>query len=423
MILSFLYPFIGLTSLIYTSLAGTPARYPFDRPVFGGAQCDNSLPNPPKLNRSLREEAERKLSETGLNGKPRTADSLLQLHLFKETNIGPVVASADPKPDGVLPVRLFQYWDRPFLYQVYASGPTSQTVDKDDPAMGKLVNNLAFDIMNTCCKFGYSGTMFGRNSDNHGDYIEVYILYSEHRPAGNPFEPEDRLSWDFDGQPASAPRRSRNPFSRGSMEESASNVQLIRTSPHPFELPDDIINDAIWNTALSNLPVPELDDVPGTAKGSSAGSNAQNPPSGHSAGSPAGSIAQLPPTRLSAGSPAQFGPADNSTHVAMSAPDLQILIRELRECREAVQEMNVRGQAHDETREMALRDQDRDPHDNIREYSGNRCSRWCQKAKDNAEVCGAKAADCANENQALFGMCICCLFTITAPFGIYGAFN
>ena len=384
------YPFISLTSLICSSLAGTPPKYPFDKPTFGEVRCDNSLQYPPAENRRLKEAAERKLDEKGPDGRPKPANSRLQLSLFKDVNIGIVASSPDPSAMGVLPGALFQYWERPLLYQVYTSDQSERLFHGDITSLGKRVSNLASDVLNTCCRAGYAGTTFAPLSHNHGDYIEVYVLYSPNRPTGNPLAPSSRQSQDFGDQPLSpqtgrlsqqdrSSREGRFSFSRDGRlsrdgrfsregQPQSLALSLYRTSltqPESImETPEHVTID-IPDEAL---PPSDEDRVPASVRGSRAGSTARVPVSGGST-------------------------AVTSLH----NEDIRQL---LRECRDAMVEINVRGQAAE--REAVK--------NAVREYSANKCIRGCQKFKD-----------WSHNVQGMVGVCICCVVTIGAPFSIYGA--
>ena len=181
-----LSPFIHVAFLVFTAHAGTPPRYPFDKPGFGAPRCDNSLPNPPKENPVLKKAALEKVESTGGNSAGRSEGQLpvpyLPPNSLRRVILAPIVASPDPAKEGVLPASLFQYWEQPILYHVFGSATTTNLLITRDPTTIDKVNSLVSDVLNTCCQFGFDGAAFGKFSETEGDYLEVHVQFSPTPP-------------------------------------------------------------------------------------------------------------------------------------------------------------------------------------------------------------------------------------------------
>ena len=355
--LSLCISFIFLTC---ANCAGTPPRYPFDKPAFGEARCDNSLPNPPAEDPRIKAAAKEKLESTGggSGGRPQPSIPIIPIDALESADLAAIVSSPDPTPDGVIPTSLFQYYEKPFLYQVYASEVTSRLVSTKDPTTIEKINDLASDVLRTCCQFGYSGTRFGKFSDTEGDYVEVYVSYWRTLPAGS-----TPLAVEGPFGVARTPSSYRN--GQGRMVQSPSQENLLQGFPSGLTSPSG-------STELCAVP----EDSPsgsGRVRNPAEGSNAPNQPSQGQA-------------------PTANQPSCPSDAPQSCPPELQLL---LRQCRDGIMQMNERLSTPENTDSTRVE---------LRET-------WCK------ECCGL-----VNDHQGATGCCIMSMVAISTLFTVLNFF-
>ena len=219
-LLSLSYLFAGLGLLLSTAWASIPTSYPFDKPTFGTAKCDDSLPNKPPENPQLREDARKKLAAMG-SANPQRISPLLTLNLFRAIPIDNTAPSSGRPTNAESPTMLFQYWESPLLYEVYASKRTANLVDKGGASIKTKIATAVYDVLSTCCQYGNAGVQFVQTSEDPHGYIEVYVLHSPNRPSGDPLAT------------SSPPELETNPTPRG---RSRGSYAILRTSSEGAEL-------------------------------------------------------------------------------------------------------------------------------------------------------------------------------------------
>ena len=278
--------FICLGLLLSGSLASIPASYPFDKPTFGSTRCDDSLPDKPPLNPQLREDARNKLAQMG-SVNPNRISPLLALNLFRAINIDGTTPSSGRPANGESPTMLFQYWEPPLLYQVYASQRTTNLVDKGGDSIKTMIATAVYDVLSTCCQYGNAGVQFVQTSDDRHAYIEVTVSHSPNQPSDNPFEATGPSELEMDP----TPRRGSNPWIP--LRTSSGGAELSRPKPFP-DSPDRSTvpmedeggatphGDDLLSTAMSQLSGIPPDHVAGNS--TQGGFNTQGNSSAQGAG-------------------------------------------------------------------------------------------------------------------------------------------
>ena len=398
-----LYSFTSLTLLLYTAYAGTPPLYPFDKPVFGHARCDNSLPKAPKENTHIKTAAGEKLESLGggSGGRRTRPDApIVPANALEQGTLAVILPSNDPGTDGVLPTSIFQYWENPFQYQVYASEVTSGLVNSRDPSTMETINDLAYDVLRTCCQFGYSGTMFARFSETQGDYIEVYVSYWRARPSsstplaieGPPGVPNWRETPRVARRPSPPPSRGSFRTSQGGMVKSPSREQLLQE-----------FNSGIQSPSGSGDLYPLPEDSPSPLSQGMYPMEDPNAPEGTTPPGPEASILETNPEGAEDGAHSDVSRAATNAATAtinqfnsLQAPELQLLVRQ---CRDAVVAMNDRGQNAENAQTINL---------DLRET-------WCQN-------CCQPLFNFANDHQGITGCCILSLVGISTTFTVLNFF-
>ena len=384
-----LSPFINIALLVFTAHAGTPPRYPFDRPSFGHPLCDNSLPNPPRENPVLKKAALDKIESTGGNSAGRAEPQLPTPYLppnsLKRTILSPIIASPEPGKDGVLPTSLFQHWEQPILYHIFASASTANLIVTRDPTTIDKINSLVSDVLNTCCQFGFDGAAFGRFSETEGDYVEVHVQFSptppisssaplaieggnggRRGPLGLPFlsrvgsRPSPPRAWSSVLERVRPGRMVLSP-SREDLLQAAINNSTTSSPAGSGELssvPEGLPARLPTSPNLSNLspegpfafqPVTSrrfstsdietglVEPDPSEAGPSNTGPSNNGPPNSRESAEAAAAMRSIMQTEMLQTAATQF---------SLIAPEEQVL---LRQCRDAMVELNMRGQTQQET--------------------------------------------------------------------------
>ena len=226
----FSYFFIGLSLLFSKGWASIPTSYPFDKPTFGNAKCDDSLPNPPPMNPQLREDARNKLAEIG-SVNPQRISPLPELNLFRAVPISNTAPSPGRPYNGESPTMLFQYWESPLLYEVYTSKGTAKQVDKGGASIKGKIRTAVYDVLSTCCQYGNAGVQFVQTSDDRHDYIEVYVLHSPNRPSDNPLAATSSPEPDTSSTPRGRSKSSYTPLRTSSEGAEPLRPKLFPDSP------------------------------------------------------------------------------------------------------------------------------------------------------------------------------------------------
>ena len=415
-----LSPFINVVFLVFTARAGTPSRYPFDKPSFGTPLCDISLPNPPKENLVLKKAALEKVESTGGGSAGRVEGQIplpyLPPNALKATVLSPIVASPEPGKDGVLPTSLFEYWEQPILYHVFASAVTTNLIITRDPTTIDKVNSLVSDVLNTCCQFGFDGAAFGRFSETEGDYLEVYIQFSPTPPLSrsSPLGIENGGRRGAMGLPffsrmsyrASPPRAWSSALERmtgGRMVLSSSREDLLQgvnsTTPSPAasgeltavpeELPPvrNITREGPFAFRPSSSRRVSISDIEAALPEDPSEAGPSNPTAGRrqsESAEAAAAMNSIMQTNFLQTAATQF---------SLAAPEEQVL---LRQCRDAMVELNMRGQtqpAAPQSNEIELRET------------------WCKN-------CCPGVSNFLNNHQGATGCCIMSMVAVSTLFTI-----
>ena len=419
-----LSPFINVVLLVFTAHAGTPPRYPFDKPSFGAPLCDNSLPNPPKENAVLKKAALDKIESTRGNSAGRSVTQVpvpcLPPNALRSVVLSPIVASPDPAKDGVLPTRLFEYWEQPILYHVFAANDVANLIITRDPTTIDKINSLVSDILNTCCQFGFAGSAFARFSETKGDYLEVHVQFSPTPPVstssplaidgqnegrrgamGLPFfsgrlgnRPSPPRAWSSalermrGGRMVLSPSREDLLATINSTGSSPAGSGELYAVPEGFPAAQNVPSEGPFafqqgssrRFSTSDIETGPIDPGPSTDPGPSNPSQGQQTENAEAAAA-MNSIMQ---TQLLQTAATQFS--------SFMAPEEQVL---LRQCRDAMVEINMRGQTDQAPTITGVE---------LRET-------WCRS-------CCPSLSNFLNNHQGATGCCIMSMVAISTVFTV-----